>query len=84
MPNPQKQERIEWPGDWVFYQNWLYHSGLSSDSSGNDAINLWASTATPEEFEFQKKRAYSYGWFIGYAAGYAAVSAIWKALFGND
>ena len=84
MLNQQKQERREWPGDWVFYSTWAYHHGLSRDSSGNDAINYWAETATPEEIEFQGKRAYSYGWFVGYALGYAAVDRLWKLFFGND
>ena len=82
MPNQQQQEKREWPGDSCILNAWAYHHGFSSDSSGYDAICHWAETATPEEIEFQKKRAYSYGWFIGYAAGYAAVDRLWKWFFG--
>ena len=48
-----------------------------------DAMNRWWETATEEEREQQVKRAYSYGWFIGYAAGYAAVDRLWKWFFGD-
>ena len=84
MPNQQKQEKRPFPGDWVFYQNYLYQQGLSSDSSGADAIDYWAETATPEEIEFQRKRSYSHGWILGYALGYAAVDRLWKLFFGDD
>jgi hypothetical protein len=85
MANQQKQqEKRPWPGDRQLLNAWAYHHGLSSDRSGYDAICRWAATATEEELEIQGKRAYAYGWFVGYAASYAAVSAIWKALFGDD
>jgi hypothetical protein len=84
MPNKQKQEKRPWCGDWAFYSTWAYHHGLSNDSSGSDAINYWAETATPEEIEFQRKRCYSYGWLIGYAGGYAAMDRLWKWFFGSN
>ena len=84
MPNQQKQEEVPFPGDWVFFKNFAYHQGWTKDSSGNDALNAWAETATKEEYEYQKKRCYSYGWFIGYALGYAAVDRLWKLFFGDD
>ena len=80
---PRIVAKRPWPGDWVFASTWAYHHGWSKDSSGSDAINEWAKTATPEEIAHQTKRGKSYGWLVGYAGGYAAVNTLWKIIFGS-
>jgi hypothetical protein len=84
MPNQKKRDKIPWPGDWVFFKNFAYQQGWIKDSSGTDALNAWAETATEEEWERQRKRSYSYGWFIGWAGGYKAMDRLWKLFFGDD
>ena len=83
MSNQQQKEKIEWPGDWCFPSCYAFCKGWSTDRSGFDAINRWGETATEAEKAQQLKRAESYGWFVGYAAGYAATDAFCRWLFGE-
>ena len=75
--NDQTQEKYPWPGLWALQQACMYENGLISDRSGFDAINLWETTASPEDIELMHKKAHALGWFTGYFGS----GPIWNTIF---
>ena len=95
MPDHQNLEKVPWPGDWAIFSAGAKNLGLTNDASGEEAIDRWATTATPEELDallgpigpdgqrqYKKGRAYSLGFFSGLAT-YPLWDRFWSWLFGN-
>lgn len=86
MSDPQPIEpsaKVPWPGEPSIARAAAFTAGLSHDKSGVEEINYWATTASQEEIDDMLRRAHAYGSFVGFAAGYFGVTAIFRWLFGN-
>lgn len=99
MPNQQRPQppkaKIEYPGDWAVISAGAKNLGLTNDTSGEEALDLWGTTATEAEKDallgpigpdgkrqLEKGRAYS----LGVVAGLATAplwSRFWRWLFSN-
>lgn len=77
-------EKIPWPGIWALQKCWWYANGWTSDRSGWDAINLWGTTATPEEMEQRQRQAYWMGFLIGTGVGYTVVNSVFRFFGSHD
>ena len=95
MPN-QQQKKIPFPGNWAIVKASAYVNGLSFDRSGIQAIDAWATTATPQELDWllgpigpdgkrQDEKGYAYS--LGFLSGLATAplwARFWSWLFGNN
>jgi hypothetical protein len=86
MPNQQRPQppktKIEYPGDWAIFSAGAKNLGLTNDSSGEEALNEWGTTATEEEKQWLYKRAESLGFVTGLATA-PLWARFWNWLFGN-
>ena len=87
-------EKIPWPGDGAIVRAGAFVAGWTSDRSGVDAIDAWASTATPDELDhvfgpigpdgkrqYKKGRCYKLGHLHGLMT-YPIWERFWAWLFG--
>jgi len=82
MESEMSDEKVPRPTLWNVWQCYGYKHGLTNDSSGLDAVNLFGMTATPEEMAKLEKEAYWLGFLVGMGLGYVAVNALFR-LFGD-